>query len=70
MSQSRLEARDRLRDESNYRVNLKTETEVQVINHKLDRLVSHQWQRLLEIQKLQMSILEDLNQETHSNKKV
>lgn len=41
MSQNRLEARDRLRDENNYRVNLETGIEVRRINDKLDRLISH-----------------------------
>ncbi len=68
MSQNRLEARDRQRDENDYRINLKTEIEVGVINDKLDRLVSHQWQRLLEIQELQMTILEDLSSKAPAEK--
>lgn len=66
MSQNRQEARDRLRDENDYRVNLKTETEVRVINDKLDRLVSRQWQRLLRIQELQLEMMEDLPRKSSS----
>ena len=52
MSQNRQEAKDRLRGEHDYRVNLKAEIEIRHIIVKLDQLVTHQWQRLLEIQRL------------------
>lgn len=58
MSQNRQEARDRLRAENDYRVNLKAELEIRHIIAKLDQLVTHQWQRLLEIQRLQLELLE------------
>jgi uncharacterized membrane protein len=48
MSQNRQEAKDRLRSEHDYQVNLKAEIEIR------------QWQRLLEIQKLQIDLMEDL----------
>ncbi len=60
MSQNRQEARDRLRAENDYRVNLKAELEIQHVNLKLDQLMSHQWQRLLEIQQIQTALLEEL----------
>ena len=59
MSQNRQEAKDRLRGEYDYRVNLKAELEVRHIIAKLDQFVSHQWQRLLEIQRLQLKLLEE-----------
>jgi uncharacterized membrane protein len=58
MSQNRQEARDRLRAENDYRVNLKAELEIRHIIAKLDQLVTHQWQRLLEIQRLQLELME------------
>jgi len=58
MSQNRQEARDRLRAENDYRVNLKAELEIRHIIAKLDQLVTHQWQRLLEIQRLQLELIE------------
>jgi uncharacterized membrane protein len=60
MSQKRLEAKDRLRSEHDYRVNLKAELEIQLLHAKLDQLLSHQWQRLLEIQELQMDLMEEV----------
>src|SRR5262245_2715004 len=56
MSQNRQEAKDRLRSENEYLVNLKAELEIRHLNLKLDRLLSLQWQRLLEIQRIQMEL--------------
>jgi uncharacterized membrane protein len=61
MSQNRQEAKDRLRSEHDYQVNLKAELEIRHVNTKIDQLISHQWQRLLEIQKIQMELLEEMN---------
>jgi uncharacterized membrane protein len=60
MSQKRLEAKDRLRSEHDYRVNLKAELEIQLLHAKVDQLLTHQWQRLLEIQELQMELMEEV----------
>jgi uncharacterized membrane protein len=60
MSQNRQAAKDRLRSEHDYRVNLKAELEVRLLHAKLDQLLTHQWQRLLEIQELQMETLEEV----------
>lgn len=60
MSQNRQEAKDRLRSEYDYRVNLKAELEVRLLHTKVDQLLTHQWQRLLEIQQLQMDLMQDL----------
>ncbi len=52
MSQRRAEQKDRLRAESDYRVNLKAELEIRHLHEKLDNLISKQWQRLAEIQQI------------------
>ena len=59
MSQNRQEAKDRLRAEHDYRVNLKAEIEIRQVIARLDQLVSHQWQRLLEIQRLQLELIQE-----------
>jgi uncharacterized membrane protein len=59
MSQNRQESRDRLRAENDYQVNLKAELEIRAISEKLDQLIHHQWERLLEIQQIQMEMIED-----------
>jgi uncharacterized membrane protein len=60
MSQNRLEARDRLRSENDYQVNLKAELEIRHLHEKLDVLLKHQWQKLLEIQQIQMDFMKEL----------
>ena len=41
-------------------VNLKAELEVRNLNEKIDNLLLNQWQRLMEIEKIQMEILSGL----------
>jgi uncharacterized membrane protein len=60
MSQNRQEARDRLRAEHDYRVNLKAELEIRSLHEKMDHLLKNQWQRLLEIQEIQTELMEEL----------
>lgn len=60
MSQNRLQVHDRLSQEQDFKVNLKSEVEIRVLNEKIDKLISHQWQRLLEIQEMQMDFMEQL----------
>ena len=65
MSQNRQEAKDRLRGEYDYRINLKAELEIRHLNEKMDHLLKHQWQRLLEIQRIQAQIMEEIARRTH-----
>jgi len=60
MSQNRIETRDRLRSENDYQVNLKAELEIRHLHEKLDVLLKHQWQKLLEIQQIQMDFMKEL----------
>ena len=60
MSQNRAEAKDRRRAEYDYRVNLKAELEIRHLHEKLDHLLSHQWERLIEVQQVQLELLEEL----------
>ena len=60
MSQNRQEDRDRMRSEEDYRVNLKAELEIRHLNEKLDHLLGRQWERLLEIQKIQLDLMEEM----------
>ena len=65
MSQNREEAKDRLRAEHDYQVNLKAELEIRHLHEKLDHLLVNQWQRLLEIQEIQTELMSEL---TRKNK--
>ena len=60
MSQHRQEARDRNRSEHDYQVNLKAELEIRQLHEKLDHLMIHQGQRLLEIQQVQVELMEEI----------
>jgi uncharacterized membrane protein len=60
MSQKRQETKDRLRSENDYRVNLKAELEIRHLHEKIDHLINRQWERLAEIQQIQLEIMEDL----------
>jgi uncharacterized membrane protein len=59
MSQNRQEARDRLQAQHDYQVNLKAELEIQNLHEKIDHLIINQGQRLLEIQKIQVELMEE-----------
>jgi len=61
MSQNRQEAKDRLRSEHDYQVNLKAELEIRHLHDKLDHLLSHQWDRLATIQEIQLDLLEEID---------
>ena len=59
MSQKRQDAKDRLRSHNDYQVNLKAELEIRHLHEKLDHLITKQWQRLAEIQQIQLEMLQD-----------
>ena len=60
MSQNRQEQKDRIRNEHDYKINLKAELEIKLMNEKIDHLIAHQNRRLLEIQEIQADFLEDI----------
>jgi uncharacterized membrane protein len=59
MSQNRQEARDRLRSEADYEVNLKAELEIQALQQKIDELRDRQWQELLTLQQQELALLQE-----------
>ncbi|HET7849153.1 MAG TPA: DUF1003 domain-containing protein [Pseudolabrys sp.] len=59
MSQKRQEAKDRLRSENDYRVNLKAELEIRHLHEKIDHILTRQWERLAEIQQIQLEALQE-----------
>jgi len=62
MSQNRAESRDRLRAENDYKVNLKAELEIRHLHEKVDHLLRKQYNRLFEIQQIQIELLEEISQ--------
>ncbi len=67
MSQNRQEAKDRLRSQHDYKVNLKSEIEIRTLHEKVDHLLTHQWEKLVQIQKLQMELLTELVEKKKNN---
>ena len=61
MSQNRQEAKDRIRSQHDYQINLKAELEIRHLHEKVDHLLSHQWDRLVQIQELQLELLAELS---------
>ena len=72
MSQKRQETKDRLRAFNDYKVNLKAELEIRHIQEKLDYLLTKQWQRLSEMQQMQMELMQEnlLQLRTKSPRKI
>ena len=60
MSQNRQESRDRLHAMRDYQVNLKAELEIRHLNQKIDHLMCHQWERLVEIQQIQIDLIREI----------
>lgn len=60
MSQNRLEQKDRLRGENDYKINLKAELEIKLLHEKIDHLTFIQNKRMLEVQQIQVEYLEDI----------
>ena len=57
MSQNRQEEKDRARATQDYKINLKAELEIRQLHQKVDHLLSRQWERLVEIQKIQLELI-------------
>lgn len=62
MSQARMGEVDRVRAMEDFRINLKAELEVASVHEKLDHLLHQQWDRMLELQELQLEILSQLRE--------
>jgi len=60
MSQNRQETRDRKRAEEDYQINLKAELEIRHLHEKVDHLLHHHSERLLEIQSIQTELLRQI----------
>jgi uncharacterized membrane protein len=60
MSQNRQEEKDRERAKKDYMINLKSELEIRMLDEKIDHLIMHQQQELIEIQKVQIEMMNDI----------
>lgn len=64
MSQSRMAQIDRIRATEDFRINLKAELEVASLHEKMDHVLYQQWDRMLELQEVQLQILEEMRGES------
>lgn len=60
MSQNRQEEKDRDRAKKDYMINLKSELEIRMLHEKIDHLIIHQQHELIEIQKVQIDMMNDI----------
>jgi len=63
MSQNRLSARDRVEADLDFRTNLKAELEIASLHEKIDHLLHGQFERMVELQEVQIELLNDLADE-------
>lgn len=68
MSQNRQAERDRMQAEEDYRVNLKAELEIRHLSDKIDHILTKQWERMMDIQQIQMELMEEIAQKTPKEK--
>jgi uncharacterized membrane protein len=60
MSQNRQGEKDREKAQNDYMVNLKSELEIRMLHEKIDHIILHQEQALLEIQRVQIDMMNDI----------
>ncbi len=63
MSQNRQEEKDRERAKKDYMINLKSEIELRTLHEKIDHLIMDQQLELLELQKVQIEMMNDILKE-------
>ena len=68
MSQNRTEERDRERARKDYMINLKSELEIRILHDKIDHLIMHQEQSMLEIQKVQLDMMKEILEQLPNKK--
>jgi len=60
MSQNRQEEKDRERAKKDYMINLKSELEIRILHEKIDHLMIHQQHELIQIQKVEIEMMQDI----------
>lgn len=67
MSQNRQEEKDRARAIRDFQINMKAEKEIRILQQKLDHILKHQHQELIEIQNNQIELLKNILDKIDSN---
>jgi len=69
MSQNRQEEKDRDRSKKDYMINLKSELEIRTLHEKIDHFIMDQQQELLELQKIQIDMMNDILKKVEKREK-
>jgi len=69
MSQNRQEDKDRERSKNDYMINLKSELEIRTLHEKIDHFIMDQQQELLEMQKIQIEMMNDILKQVEGKNK-
>jgi uncharacterized membrane protein len=67
MSQNRQEEKDRDRSKKDYMINLKSEIEIRTLHEKIDHFIMDQQQELIELQKVQIEMMNDILKQVEKN---
>lgn len=70
MSQNRQGEKDREKAQSDYMINLKSELEIRMLHEKIDHIILHQEQSLIEIQRIQIDMMNDILAKLENNNKL
>ncbi len=62
MSQNRQVSKDRLSQEADYQINLKSELQIRQLNARLESFMKHHWQKMHEISRVQEEILNEIEE--------
>lgn len=68
MSQNRQEEKDRERSKKDYMINLKSELEIRTLHEKIDHFIMDQQLELLELQKVQIEMMNDIIKQIQTSK--
>ncbi|WP_057768339.1 DUF1003 domain-containing protein [Lactobacillus selangorensis] len=68
MSQNRQAERDRVDAENDYHTNTKSEMEIHILHQKVDQMNEVQWPHILDVQKMQIEVLSEIENEIQSLK--
>lgn len=68
MSQNRQAERDRFDAENDYRTNTKSEMEIRILHKKIDQMNEVQWPHILDIEKMQIEDMSEIENEIQSLK--
>jgi len=68
MSQNRQEEKDRDRSKRDYMINLKSELEIRTLHEKIDHFIMDQQQELLQLQKVQIEMMNDILKQIETKK--